>query len=266
MSAWGLLAPLINNLSDTYGTGDAANERRRKDAESDTLALERQQIGARVEGAKAAGLHPLAALGFQAGPSAPHAVGQTNFTPDHFRGLDKRDANDPNDTLRNAQIRLINAQADEAEANARRAQYALATQPGNGPPNISQTAVLPTERQNTTGGNYLPGIKVVPNEIQASVQGTTIGTHAAGTDFNIPGGPTIRLPSQAFSQSAEDLDLLKYWAIATMNKQPLWDWVKSFVPSMPRTTTQKEVENLLRRHPPKGVYRSNPRQHGGYVK
>lgn len=261
MSAFGLALPLIENLSNIGGTGDAAKERQRKDALHDYQQQERIGIQARVEGAKAAGLHPLAALGFQAGPGPTIPVGGTNFAP-YAGALDKPERNE---SLEAAQIALLNAQTEEAQANARRANYALATQPGNGPPNMSQAAVLPTETQNTTGGNLLRGVKVVPNEIQSSANGVTMGTHPGGTEFNIPGGPSIMLPSKSLAEAAEDLDLLKYYMIATMNKDRLGTWLKEKI-SLPKSVSQIEVENLARRHPPKGVYRSNPRQHGGFVK
>lgn len=268
MSGWGLLAPLINNLSNTYGTGDAADEKKRKDAESDTLALERQAIGARVDGAKAAGLHPLAALGFQAGPSVTSQVGSTQFSADHFRGVDREPKNEG---LEAAQVRLLNAQADEAEANSRRANYALATQPGNGPPNMSQTAVLPTETANAVAGQTLPGVKIKPNEILSSINGTTMGTHPGGTEFNFPGGPTIALPSESASQALEDLDLLKYVMVATMNKDRLIDWLAETFDGPNRRATRErdaaraEVDNLARRFPPKGDWAAG-RRGGGKVR
>lgn len=267
MSGWGLLAPLINNLSNTYGTGDAADEKKRKDAQYDTLELEQRAIQARVEGAKAAGLHPLAALGFQAGPSVTSQVGSTQFSADHFRGVDREPKNEG---LEAAQVRLLNAQADEAEANSRRANYALATQPGNGPPNMSQAAVLPTERENTVAGQTLPGIKVKPNEILASQNGTTIGTHPSATEFRIPGGPSIALPSESFAQATEDLDLLKYFAIAWMNKDRLLEWGHNLVDPnenrrAPWKTPKQEADNLLSRHPPKGDWAAG-RRGGGRVR
>lgn len=224
MSAWGLALPLIENLSNIGGTGDAARERQRKDAESDYLAMERQGIGARVEGAKAAGLHPLAALGFQSGPSPTSVAGGTDFGKVAHMLPKGKDEVDPNDAFRNAQIRLMHAQADEAESRARASYQALATQPGNAPPTISTQ--LPTERENlSTTGKPLTGVKIVPNEIEASAKGRTIGTHPGGTSVKIPGGPTIDLPSKAFSERTDDMELLKYAAIATMNKDRLLRWI-----------------------------------------
>lgn len=224
MSFWGQVGSnalnlLIENASGLGGTTEALNERKRKDAVHDFKEMEQQGIMSRVAGAKAAGLHPLAALGYQAGPGPVSPVGgEIKHMP--YKEDDKVD-----EYMRASQIRLLNAQADEAEARARAANSALARQPGHAAPDMSGGATLPTEKENLQGSRPLRGVKIIPNEIESSAKGTTIGTHPGGTDLKIPGGPTIRMPSKAFSERSDDLDLLKYWAIAIMNKNPLLNWI-----------------------------------------
>lgn len=217
----GALNLLIENASGLAGTGEALNERKRKDAIHDFKEMEREGIMSRVAGAKAAGLHPLAALGYQAGPGPTMPVGG-EIKPFNYHKEQKED-----EYMRASQIRLLNAQADEAEARARAANAALAKQPGHASPNLSGGESLPTEKENlsSVGNKPLRGVKIIPNEIESSAKGTTVGTHPGGTDLKIPGGPTIRMPSKAFSERSDDLDLLKYWAIAVMNKNPLLTWI-----------------------------------------
>lgn len=259
---------LIGNLSADHGTTDMKNEHQRKDALHDYQEMEQKGIMSRVAGAKAAGLHPLAALGFQAGASPTMSVGggdmppiQTNFG---------KDPNDPNDAFRNAQIRLMHAQADEAESRARGANYAIANQPGNAPP----TASLPTEDANLRSngqGQVLKGIKVVPNEIQASANGKTIGVHPGQTDINDPLLGRVTGMSEQMLKQTEDMELLRTAYFIAANKDRLVKFVADGLKSLDlRKKSDREVARELKsiadRHPPKGVpAKWPPRMHGGRV-
>lgn len=259
---------LIGNLSADHGTTDMKNEHQRKDALHDYQEMEQKGIISRVAGAKAAGLHPLAALGFQAGPSPTMSVGggdmppiQTNFG---------KDPNDPNDAFRNAQIRLMHAQADEAESRARASYTALATQPGNAPP----TASLPTEDANLRAngqGQVLNGIKVVPNEIQASANGKTIGVHPGQTDINDPMLGRVTGMSEQMLKQTEDMELLRTAYFIAANKDRLIQFVVDKLKSLDfrkpsDREAAREYESLKKRFPPKGQpAKWPPRMHGGYV-
>lgn len=229
----GALNKLVGNLSDTYGTGEKLRDVKRREAREDYLSNERMGIQARVEGAKAAGLHPLAALGFQSGAPAtyvgggdPIQPGQWDSGPPPQQQRTEAKADPLQVRIMEANARRAEAEAELSEINAHNAMRALATQPGNGPPNMIENPTLPTEKGNLNPVSSKPirGVKIVPNEIESSTGGTTQGIHPGGTWLQIPGGPSIQLPSKAFADRSDDLDLLKYWAIATMNKDRLIEW------------------------------------------
>lgn len=110
------LGTLIGNLSSGYGSGRWARDRMKK-RELDWMD---DEMMARVEASKAAGLHPLVGLGVSGLGSMP----QVNSPAPQFRY--QSDAKVDPDTQR-----LRKAQADLAELQVMDAQRRLAGQPGN---------------------------------------------------------------------------------------------------------------------------------------
>lgn len=213
-----LLMPLIENSSNTWGTGERAQEQARKDARYDYAENERAGIQARVEGAKAAGLHPLAALGFQAGAPSQVVGGEgTNLSGMSF-GQSSRPDKATDDEMRAAQLRLLSAQADnqDAEAQAHRARTALATQPGQAP-------VYPTDPGNLPAGqgNYLPGVNVEPNKVISSVDGTEVGYQPTLARGRGSDGSTWHGLSDWGLKQTEDMELLRMGLFAYLNRDKL---------------------------------------------
>lgn len=259
----GALGRLVGNLSDTYGTGDTLREKQRKEAESDYLARERQGIIARVEGAKAAGLHPLVAMNYQGGNSPSQIIGGGGpvIPQGDFRDDPKSDPNI--DRYNAARARLAEAEATKAERDLAASQSALATQPG-------QPRGLITSDANAGAGS---AVTIKPDEVVAGRGGHTAGTHQGMTKFEFPGiSGGLSLPSAASSQALEDLEGLKYSAILAAN----WDRLMNALSELNEKAGKKqqwyldaqrakeEVENLRKRFPPKGNWRGG-RRAGGYV-
>lgn len=258
---WGMLEKLATNLSDTYGTGDTLHEKQRKDAQYDYLERERQGIVSRVEGAKAAGIHPLVAMGYQGGNSPTNIIGGSQL-PSYHGEPDappppERDPVDPSIARYNAaRARLAEAQASQAELDLARSQRALAGQPGQPVP------VLPTDPRNLDLG-VKAGVKIVPDQVTAGTSGLTAGTHPGATAFAMPWGSTWSLPSDKLSQALEDLELAKYYMLIRANAPGLW---QEFVSQFPTPESVREMESLKKRYPPKGQpAKWPPRMHGGRV-
>lgn len=259
----GALGRLVGNLSDTYGTGDTKEEKDRKDAESDYLARERLGIQARVEGAKAAGLHPLVAMNYQGGnsPSAIIGGGGDVVPQGDFRGEPKSDPNI--DRYNAARARLAEAEATKAERDLAASRSALASQPGQG------KGLITSDANAGLGGS----LTIKPDEVVAGRGGHTAGTHQGMTRFEFPGVPGgLSLPSAASSQALEDLEVLKYAAILGSN----WDRLLSAARELnfsvgkkhnwykEREESARETDSLARRYPPKGNW-SGGRRSGGYL-
>lgn len=263
--AFGLLEPLIENSSNRWGTGSLNKEQDRKDYRYDTLELERQGIGAKVDGARAAGIHPLAVLGNVGGYSAAMPAGSASFSGT-TRGMGTQPANTgrtapeltpdqvENNRLQNellrAQIRTQDATAENIEYDAHEkmmnlANGRLATQAGQAPAvrgltdrdNIIEGQGT-SPRAGLQDGRLKPGIDLKKNEVlMAGPNGLTIGTHPGATDIRIPLGNRsvkLRVPSEKASEAMEDMELLKYGAIASMNADRiipgLWDFASKDVP------------------------------------
>lgn len=239
-SAFGIdmLSKLATNSSNLFGTGELVRERERKDARYDYLQNEREGIQARVEGAKAAGLHPLAALGFQAGASPTTVVGGTPHSTGYqgYQDPVAKQSTDPSLVrINEANARRAEAEADMAELNAHNAYRALATQPGNAP---TSNVLLPTDSKNrvesTPQGGLRPGVVIEPDKVTAGINGYTSGTHPAATDVALPKTGKyqryLTMPSSQFSQLGEDLDLLKYWLVLQANRDSLAKFVVDDVP------------------------------------
>lgn len=93
------------------------------------LQHEKNLIIGRVDAAKAAGIHPLVAMGAQVGATTV-AAGAPSSDP----GVGYVDPGPPAKSLERtpAQVRMENANADLAELNVELARKRLASQPGNG--------------------------------------------------------------------------------------------------------------------------------------
>lgn len=232
---------LIGNLSDTYGTGKALRDDKREEEMGDYLERERRGIQSRVEGAKAAGLHPLVALGYQSGPGPSSVVGGGGLGGSYSGGggsgtvegaSPSAQLTEDQDRMNKARVRQAEADADLAELNAHEASMkmahgSLANQPGNPPP-VIQT--LPTEAANQVPGGLVKGIKVVPNEIQSSTGGQVQGVQPGAEKVNVPGYGTWNMPSKALNEKLEDAELLKILAILGLNRGKLGQFLTDDVP------------------------------------
>lgn len=213
---FGMLGKLSTNLSDTYGTGNTLRAKQREEVQGDFLERERLGIQARVEGAKAAGLHPLAAMGYQGGNSPSQIIGPSQ-APERHAPLPPQAESDPNiDRYNAARARLAEVEATKAERDFAASQGKLATQPGQG-----IAVQVPTSDANLLRGRLRPGVKLVPDEVTAGSGGLTAGTHPGFAVFESPNTSGLRLPSNALSQATEDMGLLKYWLTYQANKQRL---------------------------------------------
>lgn len=230
----GMLGKLATNLSDTYGSGEKLRETQRKENQADYLERERLGIVSRVEGAKAAGLHPLVALGYQGGNSPTSVIGSSEPPVVQMEG--RREERDPNiDRYNAARARLAEAEATKAERDLAASNRALVTQPGQ------PIGVLPTSPRNLSkSGKVKAGVKVVPDEVVSGVGGITAGTHPGMSEVESPGVPGFRLPSQAASQQMEDMDLLKYWLTYKANQDQIHRWFGDVYP--PNMLTDKLFE------------------------
>lgn len=221
----GALGRLVGNLSDTYGTGDTLAEKKRKDAESDYLARERQGIQARVEGAKAAGIHPLVAMGYQGGnsPSA-YVDGGGPIQPIY---KDPSNAKvDPNIArINEANARRAEAEASMAELSLRNANRNLANQPGNPPP-----AALPTSPANMSGAGLKAGVVVEPDKVTAGRGGLTAGTHPGATQVEVPGYGGMTVPSGPLKEALEDNELASTAMLLSLNRARWWKYLTDDIP------------------------------------
>lgn len=212
------ISTAVQNFSNLYGTGKKLKEIDRNNANQDYLMREREGIQARVEGAKAAGLHPLAALGFQSGSSPSIPVG-TDVAPGSFSGAFKGKGPQVDQEMRNAQIRLMNAQAANYETEAmQRSTQRLATQPGNPP-------AYPTDPDNLTQGqgSNINGVRVKPNEIVSSFNGTEVGTQPTLATGRGSDGRKWHGLSEWGLKQTEDMELLRLGLFGYLNRLNILD-------------------------------------------
>lgn len=228
----GAFQTLVNNSSDAWGTGKSARNRQQQEEHNLYVKREREGIMARVEGAKAAGLHPLVGLGFQAGPGPVTHMGSSGSTPSFSESGDPpppdtsdrtSDAKDPNIERYNAaRARLAEAQATQAEReldpNYVAAQRRLATQPGNPPP-------LPTNPS-----NYAPGVKVEPNKVPAG-RVVESGMHPAWADVEVVPGRKLRVASGKLKEALEDNELMSSLALLFANRHALGSYFTQDIPA-----------------------------------
>lgn len=233
---------LVTNLSNYMGTGHSVRQQERDEQMSDYLQREKMGIQSRVEGAKAAGIHPLVAMGFQAGPGPSTVVGgvreashmgmeELGNEPPPQALSSKEDPNAGVQTrILEATARTREAEAELAEIQAHNAMRALATQPGqpigilNGEPNPSSVTSPLNLAPNKGIATLKPGIKLKPDEVTAGKGGLTAGTHQAGSTIELPNGETWNIPSSMANEGLEDLDLAKYYLLWQLNKEKLIDY------------------------------------------
>lgn len=212
----GMLGKLATNLSDTYGTGKGLRDKQREEAHRDYIAREREGIMAKVEGAKAAGLHPLAALQGSSSNS-PTAIIGGSAPPDgstYVPAPVPAQRDDNIDRYNAARARLAEIEADKAQRDYAASTARLASQPGNAP------GILPTSPSNLKGrSRYKDGVIVEPDKVIAGVGGVTAGTHPGMTRVESPGMPPVYLPSLQLAQQLEDMDLLKYFMAYKANEE-----------------------------------------------
>lgn len=223
----------VENASNLFGMGNKLKDREREENLESYKQQEFHGIQSRVEGAKAAGLHPLAALGYQSGPGPTSVIGGTNVDAGAFDAAFAPKARQPvvDQEMRDAELRLRNAQASKLEADVFDMQYgsnrALATQPGNAPG-------LPTDPDNVVPGttnNLIRGVKVVPNEIKSSIDGREVGVHPSVNTIRLPGGmgKMTGLSSEVLKQT-EDMELARTVALILANKDRIGKFVTDDIP------------------------------------
>lgn len=263
----GALSKLVGNLSDTYGTGDKLRDEKREEARDDYYWNEKHGIQARVEGAKAAGLHPLAALGFQAGASPQTVVGADPIPYSHTEST-KAPPRDPTlDAFNAARTRQAEAEADIAELNAHKAyrdyatsQHTLASQPGNPP-----QAVMPTSPANLTASTVKSGVKVKPDEVTAGTGGVTAGRHPGASDVDVPGYGRMRVPAGPLKEALEDNEVASTAMLIALNRSRWWEYLSNDVPWALRLKgamgTYKDRNPSKRM--PRSQHRFNPPRSGG---
>lgn len=245
MSEFGF-GTLVTNLSNYMGTGHSVRQQERDEQMSDYKQREREGIQARVEGAKAAGIHPLVAMGFQAGPGPSTVVGGVREASNMgMENLGNEPApsspSAPASTNTEAETRILEAtartreaEAELAEINAHNAMRALANQPGqaigvlDGPPTASSLTSPLNLSPNKGAATLKPGIKLKPDEVTMGKGGVTAGTHQAGSQIELPNGETWRIPSSMVSEGLEDLDLAKYYLLWQLNKDKLLNEFKDY--------------------------------------
>lgn len=183
------LAPLIENVSNRIGSGASVRHTLQDEEVVQRGRLNAEDIRSRVEAAKAAGLHPLAALGVNVAGSGM----MVSDTP--TRGVGDSMSRAFSSRLMSAQVkeaeanaRRANADADIAEAQVRRSKGVLSTQPGQ-PPLVD----LQPDQQ----------IRPVPGQ-----PSRTAGTHPSESTFAVKDAYgndiKVQMPSDKMGQVMEN--------------------------------------------------------------
>lgn len=247
MSEFGF-GTLVTNLSNYMGTGHSVRQQERDEQMSDYLQREKMGIQSRVEGAKAAGIHPLVAMGFQAGPGPSTVVGGVREAS--HMGMDNMGeepqpqapssapaaVSEDQDRINKARVRQEEAQADIVELQAHEAYRKLATQAGQ-PIGVMDTGGAGATPSSLTspfnlapgkaGAALKPGVAVKPDEVIAGKGGRTAGTHQAGSRIELPNGETWDIPSAFAAEGLEDLDAAKYYLLWQLNKEKLLTYAEA---------------------------------------
>jgi len=207
------IGSILGGIGDLFGGDDDYQQRLQADNQREFAKM---GIRWRVEDAKAAGLHPLAAIGAAGASYSPViAAGDTGFGDRLSRVSESLRSMGQNTTraqvatmmdderemaalsLRNAQLRnsLLEAQITSEWAS-------IMGQPGNPPmPAVTGPAVV--------GPRAAPGLIQAKPSISISSKPGDLSTEAGNTPlnkrFDMGGGATIDLPSQAASESLESM-------------------------------------------------------------
>lgn len=207
-------------------------------AEQTALQREFAQSGVqwRVEDAKAAGLHPLYALGGQITPYTPQAM--QLMTPDQSalgRGIAEAgqslgravQAQQSPSQRAIQQATLEHLVAQTNKENTLAAYYASEAARNRQSANVS--AAIPT------AVDVGPFVKNVPDEVihgDPRNPAQTAGVHPGMTRYKLPGGITLHGPSQAMHDSFEDIPLAAWPFIikeSERNDPQFWHKVDNFL-------------------------------------
>lgn len=220
----GAFDTLVSNSSDAWGTGKSARNEKQEEEHNLFLKREREGIVARVEGAKAAGLHPLVGMGYQAGPGPiTHMSHQTSSpSPSYDPPPPSTEAPDENITRYNAaRARLAEAQATQAERDLDASQRRLATQPGQ------PTPLLDTHSANRSN----PNVRVKPADVTAGSKGFEAGVHQALARVEVAPGRYLNVPTGKLKEALEDNELAGSVALAIANRHALGSYFTQDIPA-----------------------------------
>lgn len=186
--------------------GDRYADRRQLEQQRNLNALQAEQeknlIIGRTDAAKAAGIHPLVAMGAQVGATTVSAP-----APSSDPGIGYVDVGSKTSQPSSAQKRIENANADLAELNVELARKRLASQPGNGgAPNqhTGDNMVVPGEATpHPVSHVKIEGQSLPPASLSKSYQTpgvapgwdvVQIGEHSGGKPLRmvVPGGSVQR--------------------------------------------------------------------------
>lgn len=173
------------------------------------LEYDKMSIQARIEGAKAAGIHPLAALGMS--PSswnpaiASSAPAGREALSEGIRAGTNAYMQRPQDLRTPEQLRMDRANADLAELNALEAKRKLAAQPGNPPPLVKD------------------GTKV-DYAVAPGNAGVVEGYKPLWQRHMDEDGRIWYSPSDTFKESVEDLPMALQAVMAARNAKELEHW------------------------------------------
>lgn len=250
---------------------ESTNEQAREISEQQ-IALQREfaQSGIRwrVEDARAAGLHPLFALGGNAASYSPQAM--QLMTPDQS-GLGRGLAEAGQSVSRSIQAQQTQAQraitqaslahlvAQTGKEDAMAAYYASEAARNRQSANVSGS--LP-EGTVDVG----PLIKNVPDEVirhDPRDPSKTAGTHPGMTRYTLPGGITLHAPSENMKESVEDIPLIAWPFIIRESEKAdphFWRKVDNFLFSgraqaFGRQTAREvnALKRIFRAFRPKGI-------------
>lgn len=233
----GLISKAAGSLFDKTGIAKSNRTSQYQEQHNAYLQREREGVAARVEGAKAAGIHPLVAMGFQGQSGPSQVIGSDPIQPYESAPVPRETPVKPDAPIDPNIARYNKARADLAELDVIAAQKRLSDGALAGQPGQAKPVLLPTDNANLMRGRLKPGVKVVPDEVTAGTSGLTAGVHPGGTTVTIPTGRDgsgtgykITVPSPKTSEGLEDLEMLKYAAMAAMNGWRIGEFFKSDIP------------------------------------
>lgn len=248
---------LIGNLFDIGGSGEWLRDKKRIEEIDDRLELERRGIVARVEGAKAAGLHPLVAMGFQSSVGPVQSVqseGSIHPNPGFIPPPEEKPAPAPSvdpsiQRYNEARARSAEIEADQRFLDYQRSLFNLGSQPGNPQ---GGGVILPTDKANLGNGAYKKGVVVKPDEVTAGVGGLTSGTHPGASVVALPYGyGKMTVPQGKLKEALEDQEFMSTLALMAMNRQRISSFLLKDIPDaifgVRPMMTQKQYEEQKRR-------------------